>query len=67
MTLYESTEGLEKYESAGIEAYMDPRVYAELGKLGDINVDFVTNQFGQSGFKIAVGNGDCADSGCRGC
>ena len=67
MTLYESTDGLKEFESGGVTAYIDSNLSKQLEQIGEVNVDFVTNDFGQSGFKIAVGNGDCADSGCRGC
>ncbi len=67
MTLYESTDGLKEVESGGVTAYIDSNLSKQLEQIGEVNVDFVTNDFGQSGFKITVGNGDCADSGCRGC
>ena len=67
MTLYESTDGLQEFESGGVNAYIDPKLYEQLEKIGDINIDFITNQTGQSGFRITVGNGDCSASGCSGC
>lgn len=67
MTLDESTDGLTEFESGGVKAYIDSRLSEQLQKIGAINVDFVTNDYGQSGFKITVGDGDCSESGCRGC
>ena len=64
MTLDESIEGLDKFDSNNITAYIDPRLNAELVKLGDIHVDFVTNETGQSGYMVTVGE-PC--SGCAGC
>jgi Fe-S cluster assembly iron-binding protein IscA len=67
MTLYESTDGLKECESGGVKAYIDSGLYDQLEKIGDISVDYVTNQIGQSGFKITIGNGDCKSGGCSGC
>ncbi len=68
MTLYESTENLQLFESAGVNAYMDPELYQQLEQVGDINVDLVTNQMGDSGFQIVVGKPeDCSSGGCNGC
>jgi len=68
MALDESVDGLEKLESNGITAYIDPRLKDQLGKFGDIQVDFITNQMGQSGYTIKIGEGgDCSSGGCEGC
>ncbi len=64
MTLDESVDNLDKLDSNGITAYIDPRLHGELSKLGDINVDFITNDLGQSGYVVSVGE-LCA--GCAGC
>jgi len=66
MALDESVDNLEKLESNGIEAYVDPRVVESLKSLGDISIDFVTRPEG-SGYTIKVGNPDCASGGCSGC
>ncbi|HDS01704.1 MAG TPA: hypothetical protein ENO22_13230 [candidate division Zixibacteria bacterium] len=67
MALDESTDGLTKLESNGINVYIDPRLKEHLGKFGDINVDFVTNPMGQSGYMIKIGSEDCSEGGCSGC
>ncbi len=67
MALDESVEGLEKLESNGITAYIDPRLKEHLVKYGEICVDYITNQMGQSGYTIKIGQGDCSSGGCEGC
>ena len=67
MTLYESTDGMTEINSGGVTAYIDSNLNTQLEKIGQVNVDFITNEVGQSGFKITVGSGDCSESGCRGC
>jgi len=68
MTLYESTDGLEKLESNGLTAYIDPSLYKQLQEVGAINIDYVINQTGQSGYRIVIGNPeDCSSKGCNGC
>ncbi|MFH1687224.1 MAG: hypothetical protein ABIE70_06835 [bacterium] len=67
MALDESTENLEKVESNGVEAYIDPKVKDYLKQFGNVNVDYVTRDEG-SGYMITVGNpGDCSEGGCSGC
>ena len=56
MTLYESTDELEELQSNGLTAYIEPNIYKQLQKLGAINIDFITNELGQSGYRITVGN-----------
>jgi hypothetical protein len=37
-----------------------------LSQIGEINIDFVTNETG-SGYTIKVGEADCGEGGCKGC
>jgi Fe-S cluster assembly iron-binding protein IscA len=68
MALDESTDGLDELESNGISAYIDPRLNQHITYYGDINIDYVTNQMGQSGYRIAVGPGcEPDDNGCSSC
>ena len=64
MTLDESVDELDQLESNGVKAYIDPRLKTELAKLGDIYVDFITNEAGQSGYVVRVGE---PGAGCAGC
>ncbi len=66
MALDESTEEMQKLESNGIEAYIDPRVAESIKSLGDINIDYVNGPQG-SGYTIKVGDPDCSSGGCDGC
>jgi len=69
MALDESTEGLKKLESNGIEAYIDPGLEDALQKqYGNINLDFVVRPEG-GGYTLRVGdpNADCSEGGCSGC
>lgn len=63
MTLDESTEGLELLESNGIQAYIDPKLKEYISQIGDIKIDFITNEQG-SGYTIKVGEVDCSKGGC---
>jgi len=67
MALDESTDGLDKFNSNGIEVYVDPRLKEHLTKFGEINVDYVMDQNGQSGYTIKIGSDDCGDGGGGGC
>ena len=64
MTLDESVDKLDKLDSNGITAFIDPSLNGELTKLGDIKVDFITNDSGQSGYVVSVGE---PGAGCGGC
>jgi len=64
MTLDESKDGLEKLDSNGITAYIDPRLHKELSNLGEISVDFITNPTGQSGYMVSVGKPGASCEGC---
>ncbi|MBN2227652.1 MAG: hypothetical protein JW763_09840 [candidate division Zixibacteria bacterium] len=67
MTLYESTDGLEKLDHNGVDAYIDPRLNEHLSKFGDIKIDYVVNAQGE-GYTVTVGDMDCAskcgEGGC---
>ncbi|UCD18112.1 MAG: hypothetical protein JSV44_04160 [Candidatus Zixiibacteriota bacterium] len=67
MTLYESTDGLERLNSNGVSAYIDPRLKEHLSKFGNIRIDYVINDHGE-GYAVTVGDLNCAD-GCheKGC
>jgi len=66
MALDESTEGLETLSSNNITAYIDPKLNEYLAQMGDIVIDYVTNEMG-SGYSIKVGETDCSQGGCQGC
>jgi Fe-S cluster assembly iron-binding protein IscA len=63
MALDESTTGLEKLSSNGIAAYIDPKLLEYLNQIGDINIDFLTNEYG-SGYTVRVGELNCGDCSC---
>lgn len=54
MALEESTDGLERLESNGINAYIDSGLYGMLSQRGNIYIDFITDRYGGEGFSIAV-------------
>lgn len=65
MALDESIDGLEKLESNGIQAYIDPKLREFLIQFGSINIDFVIhNEAG--GFTIRAGSPDSSCSSCGG-
>lgn len=63
MTLYDTNEGLDKLETDGITAWIDPKLNEYLKGIGDIKVDFV-DQEGNAGYTIKVGEGNCGDCKC---
>ncbi len=63
MTLYESADGLEKLESNGVTAYIDPRLKEFLANIGDIRVDYIDDE-AHSGYTIKIGEGGCGDCKC---
>lgn len=64
MALEESTDGLEKLESNQVAAFIDPGLKNHLTQFGEINIDFVTNDTGQSGYRIALGQDPCSSGKC---
>jgi Fe-S cluster assembly iron-binding protein IscA len=72
MALEESVDELDKMESNGVEAYIDPKLKTALTPFGKINVDYITNELGNSGFAIRTGDvnpdcGSCGSAGASGC
>ena len=67
MTLEESIDGMEKLESNGVIAWIDPKVKEYVGQLGDINIDFVDDGT-RRGYVIAAGKSadgkDCGGCSC---
>jgi Fe-S cluster assembly iron-binding protein IscA len=63
MALDESTTGLEMLSSNGISAYIDPKLLEYLNQIGDISIDFLTNEYG-SGYTVRVGESNCGDCSC---
>lgn len=55
---------MEKLESNGINAFIDPKLKQSLKQLDEINIDYISNALQGSGFSIKVGNGSCGSSGC---
>jgi hypothetical protein len=66
MALDESTNGMDKLESNGVTAYIDSQLNKQLASMGDINVDYIFNESGPSGYRIVIGESKC-DSGQCGC
>jgi hypothetical protein len=65
MTLEESIDGLDRLESNGVIAWIDPKVNAYVAQLGDINIDFVDDG-SRRGYVLTTGkSGD--GSNCDGC
>ena len=54
IALDESTEGMEKLESNGVEAYINPKLYETVSQRGNIFIEFGTDRFGESGYSIAI-------------
>lgn len=63
MALDESTDGLEELTSNGVSAYIDPKLNEYLTQIGDIKIDFISNEHG-SGYTIKVGDSSCDKTGC---
>jgi len=66
MALEESTEGLAKLESNGVNVYIDPDLLRSIEQRGKIYVDYGVDRFGMTGFSIAVKKSpsDKSDCGC---
>lgn len=64
MALDESIDGLEKLESGGIAAYIAPELKEYLGPDAQIEVEYVTREWGGSGLVIRLANqsDDCGSS-----
>lgn len=66
MALDESVDGLDKLESNGVTAYIDPGLKDFLEQYGGINIDYVQRQFGGGGYTVSAGKpggscgGDCS-------
>ena len=65
MTLEESVDGLEKLESNGVTAWIDPRVNEYLSKLGGMSIDFVDDGT-RRGYVVTTGNPDGESKNCGG-
>lgn len=66
MALDDSTDGLVELNSNQINAYIEPKLKEYLDQIGEIKVDYITNEHGE-GYKISVGDSDCGAGGCAGC
>jgi len=66
LALDDAVENFQKLESNGVTAYIEPNLHKETEKMGDITIDFVTNDLGQTGYKIFVGEpgGGCGSCSC---
>ncbi|MFH1374596.1 MAG: hypothetical protein ABII79_12450 [bacterium] len=64
MALDEPKEKLEKLESNGVTAYIEPELRQMLKQYGQIHIDYISNEMQGSGFTIKVGNQDCSSKGC---
>jgi Fe-S cluster assembly iron-binding protein IscA len=64
MALDESVDNLESIDSNGVVAYIDPGLKKSLAQFGEINIDYITNQAGQSGFTIKAGDPNAACGTC---
>ncbi len=64
MALEESQSTLEKLESNGIEAYIDPGLHRLVSQRGNIYIDFVDDPYGGKGFRIAIKRNASDPSGC---
>jgi Fe-S cluster assembly iron-binding protein IscA len=64
MALDESTNDMDKLESNGVTAYIDRRLNQFLADVGDINIDYVSNDNGPSGYRVVIGDKKCGTEGC---
>jgi len=68
MALDGSTGELEKIESNGITAYIDPNLNKYMEEMGGISIDFVSRDDGAAGYTIRPGNPPETDcGGCTSC
>jgi hypothetical protein len=64
MALDESIDSLDKLESNGISAFIDPGLVEYLKQYGEINIDYVERDGVTGGYTITMGKpGD----NCKGC
>lgn len=63
MALEESIDGLEKLESRGVAAYIAPELREYIGPDAQIEVEYVTREWGGSGLVIRLAN-QSDDGGC---
>ncbi len=66
MALEGSVANLDKVESNGITAYIDPKLHAYMKQLGGVSVDYVERGPGQAGYSIRPG-AQAGESACGGC
>ena len=65
MALDGSTDSLDRLESNGIVAYIDPNLNAYMKKLGGVSIDYVVTPDGAAGYTIRAGQPP--DPQCGGC
>lgn len=63
MALEESVDGLEKLESNGITAYIDPALKEFASGRGTINIDYVSYPGGRGGYMVTLGDQQGCSSG----
>jgi Fe-S cluster assembly iron-binding protein IscA len=66
MALEGSVVNLDKIESNGITAWIEPNLNTYMKQLGGINVDYTDRGPGQAGYVIRPGN-QADKSACGGC
>ena len=68
MALDESIENLDKLESNGVTAYIEPGLKEALTQFGRINIDYVNRPDGTGGYMIRAGQpADCSPDACSSC
>jgi len=60
---------LDKLESNGVTAYIDPGLNNFIRNYGDIHIDYINEGPGRQGFMLRVGSANCGESsgGCSSC
>ena len=67
MTLDESVDGLERLESEGLTAYIDPNLLEYVRQMGEIYIDSVDRPGRRTAYSIMIGGaGGCSDGTCSG-
>jgi len=64
LALEESVDGLEKLESNGIAAYIEQGLNEYLKNIGNINIDYISNDPGPGGYRVTIGEKSCGDCKC---